>query len=202
MRCNRLTAALVLALGVTLSCEARARACGGAAAEALQADAVRARQWNWGWSLTLGASAIAIGGLAYYTDDENQRLAFGLTATKSSLGALKHALFPIRIEGPNSGCTELEGKLRQARSRAQTSHNWFAHASGLVLNIAGFFYIGHATDDWLLATRSSVVGLATGELIIYTSPNAVRAGNFLGTGISLVPMIGSESQGLMLGGEF
>ncbi|MBL4633442.1 MAG: hypothetical protein JKY56_06205 [Kofleriaceae bacterium] len=199
---NRLRVVLVAALGMTLVGEVAARPCGGAAAAALRLDVTRARQWNWGWSLTLGASAVAVGGLAYYTDDANMRLAFGLTATKSSLGALKHALFPIRIEGPSEGCTDLERKLRWARSREQKSHNWFAHASGLVLNIAGFLYIGYATDDWLLATRSSVVGLATGELIIYTSPNSVRSGDFLGTGISLIPMIGSDRQGILLGGEF
>lgn len=195
-----------VAIGVVLSAlllsEASVFACDSPAAKALAADAKRATLWNWGWGVTLGASALAFGGLYHYSDDENQRLAFGITVIKSGLGSLNQVVFPIRIEASDQGCTDLDGKLKKARTTERKRHNWFAHSTGIVLNIAGSAYIGFATDDWLLATRTSVLGIVTGQLMIYTSPNKVREGGFGLSDLTLAPMIGSDRTGLILGGVF
>lgn len=168
-------------------------------AQALAADAKRAAQWNWGWGSLFAASAVGHAGLALWVDDEDRKLALWTGALKSTIGTVHQIINPIRIGPPESDCHELDGQLARAAEIERKRHGWFPHVSSLALNLAAFAYVAYETRNYTLATSGALLGLAVGELTVYTAPNEVRDAGY---GMALVPQVGSDSLGLQLAGAF
>ncbi len=154
--------------------------------ETLDATAGYSKFWQYSWAsgYSLG---IAIGAVqAGLTDDNDTRVNGIVTASKAVIGTTRLLLnsHPGRlgadsmrvIEG-NDRAAKLqrlevgESQLQRVSERAQERQRWQRHAGNVALNaIGGGFIAGFG--DWEDALVSTAVGIAVGELMIFTSPKA------------------------------
>lgn len=192
--------AVVLALAAPIRAQAN---CDSKAAKALRSDARNAKLWTYSW-----AGIYAAGSIGQYfvakelVDDEDVSLNLYVGAIKSGLGVVGQFLFPMRIESPSEGCTELETLLEGAKRAEDKKRGWFPHTSLVFVNLVGSAYVYHETDNLRLTIMGSVIGATIGEIAIFTTPNKVRSGNFANGSMSFVPNLSDGMRGLSLVGHF
>ncbi|MCP4448175.1 MAG: hypothetical protein GY811_22985 [Myxococcales bacterium] len=177
-------------------------ACSTRAAKLLRADAKRATQWNWGWGLVYAGAAAGQFGVSLVIDNDDRKVSLWTGATKATLGVFKQILFPKRISAPGPGCGDVAKKVRKAREVERRGHNWFAHSTVVAANVAGFAVVAGLTENYVLATSGTVIGVLAGELAIYTSPNGLRAAGVNLDSVRVLPQVGTGYSGLSLYGSF
>ena len=115
-------------------------------------------------------------------------------AAKSTVGALVHAILPLRIREPAT-CDDAEAVLRKA-ARDERRLFFLNHIGGLALNAAGALLLVHV-QSWREGLISFALGYPVGLIHAYTLPrgswHAVRA-------ISVLPHDGGVT--LTLAGVF
>jgi hypothetical protein len=132
--------------------------------------------WNWGWGIGFAASALGEGGFALFSTNRDQRIDATVGAIQSTLGVALSIIAPLRIEEPPAqftSCADLvaaEAAMLHSLENERLMRAWYAHAGNLVVNAAGFFYLGFAEKHWLSGTVGLVGGLIVGELKIFTQP--------------------------------
>jgi hypothetical protein len=176
--------------------------CDSRAAKLLRADAKRATQWNWGWGAVYLGASIGQVGVATWTDNEDLKVSLLTGASKSTLGVLNQIIFAKRIYAPNAGCTDLAKRVKEAREVERKGHNWIAHGTVVVANVAGFAIVAGVTENYVLAISGTIVGALVGEFAIWTSPNRLRSAGIGVDNLTLVPQVSTEYSGLLLQGSF
>jgi hypothetical protein len=179
----------------------------------LKLEAPSARAWTWGWvafnGLALGVQSYrgaTAGKLADRTDDF-------VSAGKAAVGLLSGALRPLsatrgdaELRGlPESSPSERRQKLALAerllrRNAAEVDRRYslLPHALNLALNIAGAAIVQGVSHDAGTAWLSAGIGVAVGELTIWTQPTRAKKdlreyenrfiGHYADTDLSLVPL--------------
>jgi hypothetical protein len=190
-----------LAVAVTLvlsAGEARAERCGPGDLE--QDPAERARRiayldatlereralmsrWVWGWGLGFAGVAAGQVGLGLAISDEGRSIDLYVSATKAGIGALYTAVNsprvrPARIELGDTSCAALaaaeEALFAGARAQRRGS-GLLVRGGSLVVNAGAVLYLGLAHDRWGSGLLGAAVGLAVGEVKIYTQPSGAIA---------------------------
>ena len=127
-------------------------------------EAARAHAWNVDWGLIFfGVTVVqAAGALTPVGDKQRDTLIVG--AAKSGIGALSHAILPIKIDKL--------GECRRALAAAgKLERNLFFlnHLGGLAVNIGGAVVLGHL-HSWKDGLLSFAIGWPVGLLHAYTLP--------------------------------
>lgn len=138
------------------------------------------RAWNTTWFSIFTATTIAQGALAITSDFRGDKAVYGLGAARAGLGALSIPILGVRtvdlkLEG--SPCADLlaaEKALRENVRLHAKGRGWFKHTGVVALNTAAFLYLGFAFDEWPRAALGGVVGIAVGEIQIFTQPMGSR----------------------------
>jgi hypothetical protein len=175
----------------------------------LDGDAHDGRMWRWGWGLGYAALALGQVGLALTREDEGEQVELYVGAGKSFLGLIPVVLLPmpaledagkVRVEGDRCAA-RLEASRLLARSAEDEAFNrsWLAHTGNVAVNVGGLLIVGVGYDRWLTGTLGAVVGIAVGELQIYTRPTGSLRGR---ASLNVSPMVTSEAGGLALSGSF
>ena len=176
-------------------CVARHAAADCVAQRALLArDQARAEKWNLGWGLGFTAATViqAAGALTPVSDRQHDALVVG--AIKSGVGALTHAILPLRVATPQR-CEDVERLVRTA-GKHERNLFFLNHLGGLALNLGGALVLGelHTWKDGLV---SFAIGWPVGLFHAYTLPRG--AWHEMRT-ISVVPQPGGALA--IIGGEF
>jgi hypothetical protein len=143
-----------------------------------------AKLWQYGWTsgYTLG---IGIGAAQAATTSKNDTRVNGIvTASKAVIGTTRLLLTqhpgrlgadPMRAIGGTDRASKLqqlavgESQLSRVGERAQNRLRWQRHAGNVALNVIGGAFIFGFGDE-VDAAVSMAVGIAVGELMIFTSP--------------------------------
>jgi hypothetical protein len=183
----------------------------------LRAEAPMARLWSWGW---VSFNALGLGYSAYRgatADNLADRTDQYVGVAKAAIGVVSGAVHPLaatrgdsELRGlPESSAAERREKLALAerllrRNAKETDQRYslLPHALTLALNVAGAAIVWGVGRDAGKAWLSAGIGIAFGELQIWTQPTRAKKdlkdyeGRYLGhyaessTGptLSVVPM--------------
>lgn len=128
-------------------------------------DAEVADAWNLDWGLGFTAvTVIQAAGALVPTIDARERDVLLVGAAKSGLGALSHAIVPLKI--PVTG--DCAADLRVAAKNERATF-WLAHLGAIGVNLAGAIVLWklHGFSDALV---SMAIGYPVGLLHVYTVP--------------------------------
>jgi hypothetical protein len=145
--------------------------------------------WQYGWTSGY-ALGIGIGtAQAAATNNSDTRVNGIVTASKGLIGTTRLILNthpgrlgadPLRVIGGTDRASKLqqlaagESQLARIGERAEKRLRWQRHAGNVALNLIGGAFILGFGDD-VDAAISTAVGIAVGELMIFTSPKAGEA---------------------------
>ena len=187
LRAITIVLALLLARPAAADCDA-VRA-------VLAHDRAQAHAWNLAWGLGFtGASILQVAVAISPAVSDRQRDAMWVGAAKSSIGAVVHAILPLRVREPTS-CDDAHAILAKAArdERRLFILNTFG---GLALNTAGALILSHY-HSWRDGLISLAVGVPVGLFHAYTLP---RGSWRMVSGVSVVPANGGGV--LALAGTF
>ena len=153
---------IVIALGIRVA----AADCEATRAQ-LAHDVAQAKTWNLAWGLSFTGVSILQAAVAISPVSDRQRDAMWVGAAKSTIGALNHAILPLRIGTPTS-CADAVALLAKA-ARDERRLFFLNHAGALALNLAGALVLAHL-DSWRDGLISLAVGYPVGLLHAYTLP--------------------------------
>jgi hypothetical protein len=163
--------------------------------ERLEAPRLHARVWWWGWLSFYSAGAVAQGVRIALVDpaDEDaaaQRADLTVSMVKAIGGVISLVALPLnamdgaeemrRVEGigPEADLLRLyagEEALEENARESERSFSWLRHALLVAVNVAGGLIIWLGYDDLERAAINTGVGIAIGELAIWTQPWEPRA---------------------------
>ena len=173
---------IVIALGARVA----AADCEATRAQ-LAHDAAQAHAWNLAGGLGFTGASILQAAIAISPVSDSQRNAMIVGAAKSSIGALVHAILPLRVRTPAT-CDEAQHALEKA-GRDERRLFFLNHFGGLALNVAGAVVLAHL-DNWREGLISIALGYPIGVLHAYTLPrgswHVVRAIPLAGGGMLTV----------------
>jgi hypothetical protein len=192
--------------------------------ERLAADDHDSRRWMWAWGIAYSGLALGQAGLALTRDDEGEQVELYVGAAKSLLGlvpvlglqnpALGNASrLEARVAAVSTGgasaaercavVTEAEQMLDASADDEAFNRGFLAHTGNVLVNGGGLLIIGIGYDRWLTGAIGTAVGIAVGELQIFTRPTASlrgRAGYHAKW--TVAPMVTGAATGLQLVGIF
>lgn len=152
---------------------------------ALEDTKLHGQLWAWGW---LGFYALGVGAQsvrAAIEDRPSVRADFVVSAVKSGIGIVTHTLrlprsrlgaddipaYDPRDPAGNLAALRLaEAALRQDARRAAQRYSWIAHATSVLLNVAGALVVGLGYDNWPRGITSAAVGIAVGQVVVWSQP--------------------------------
>jgi hypothetical protein len=184
--------------------------------ERLDSDDRDARRWMWEWGIAYGALTLGQAGLALTRDDEGERVELYVGAAKSALGlvpvlglqvpALRDAArLRARVGEPDRCAVADDAAKFLAASADDEAFNrgFLAHAGNVLVNGGGLLIIGLGYDRWVTGTIGTAVGIAIGELQIFTRPTAsLRGQGNYAVRWSVAPVVSAEVTGMALVGSF
>jgi hypothetical protein len=163
--------------------------------ERLQADSRDAQRWTLGWGVGYAALALGQAGLALTRDDPGERAELFVGAGESVLGLVPLLLLPVpairdaerldaRLVASAGGerCAlvrEAEHLLRRSAEDETFARGWVAHTLTVGINGGGLLIVGLGYDRWASGIAGALLGIAIGELQIFTRPTSAMRG--LGT---------------------
>ena len=169
--------------------------------------------WQNGWLTLYSAGVVAQLARAGMADDDAERADLVVSAVQSAVGVTARVVRPLPAARgsseiarlPESTPAERRAKLRRAeeilRRNAESTEertSWLSHAAGLALNVAGGLVVWLGYDDLERAAVSTSIGIAIGELSIWSQPwhAADDAAEYEKTfGVRLTPMVGPTTGG-------
>lgn len=143
-------------------------------------DADVAAAWNRDWGLGFAAVTIVqAAGAIVPTIDARERDVLIVGAVKSGLGALSHAIVPLKT--PVTG--DCAADLRTAAKNERATF-WLAHLGSIGVNLAGALVLWklHGASDALV---SVAIGYPVGLLHVYTLPRRAWHVAVSPTGVAL-----------------
>ena len=191
--------------------------------DAVLADqARRAKQWNWTWgSVYVGAT---LGNVTWslLSDDRGRQNENHVNAAKTAISVLSVALTGVRVNArprdtadPCEQVADREERLMAAARSEAKGQSWIKHTGVVGINLVTTLIVGFAFDRWRTGITGGLIGVAVGEIMVWTQPNGAvhalrdyRAGKLGsvaptgGTSWLLVPQIAPEHVGLALTGRF
>jgi hypothetical protein len=150
----------------------------------LKAETVQAHAWEYGWGVV---DVFGAGYGAYQVAQSSNRaeLTEGIVGVVKSVGGVAgialaplktargtHELDDVPDTTPDERLKRLviaESLLRRNAHEADIRYSWKPHVISALLNIAGGVIIG-VVGDWAKGAQSAGIGLAVGELQIWTRP--------------------------------
>lgn len=130
-------------------------------------DAAQAHTWNLAWGLGFTGASILQAAAAISPVSERTRDGMWVGAAKSTIGALVHAILPLRIREPGT-CAEAQAILEKA-ARDERRLFFLNHFGGLALNTAGALLLARV-QTWREGLISFALGYPIGVLHAYTLP--------------------------------
>jgi hypothetical protein len=192
--------------------------------ERLAADDHDSRRWMWSWGIAYGALTLGQAGLALTRDDEGEQVELYVGAAKSLLGlvpvlgvqnpALRDSgRLEARVAQVSTGgasaaercavVAEAEKLLDAAAADEAFNRGFLAHAGNVLVNGGGLLVIGIGYDRWLTGALGAAVGIAVGELQIFTRPTAsLRGRDGYHARWTVAPMVTGAAAGLQVVGVF
>jgi hypothetical protein len=192
--------------------------------ERLAADDHDSRRWMWAWTIAYGGLALGQAGLALTRDDEGEQVELYVGAAKSLLGlvpvlglqnpALGNASkLEARVaEVSTGGATEAERcavvaeaeKMLDASADDEAFNRGFlAHTGNVLVNGGGLLVIGIGEGRWVTGAIGTAVGIAVGELQIFTRPTAsLRGRDGYRARWTVAPLVTGETTGVQVVGTF
>lgn len=146
----------------------------------LLGESRRMHTWTTAWGLTYGALTIAQIAPVPLIIPQDQ-IEWWIGAATSAFGLAVIALEPIEVQPLEPGgdvCALIvEGERRMERGAVQEGNlrQWYAHALNVALNLGLGLILGLGYDHWVAAAVNFAVGVAAGELTIFTAPNRLRS---------------------------
>lgn len=161
--------------------------------ESMAHTAVMERRFMLGWGLTYGALAVG-SPLALVLDDSREaRVEAAWSSATSAFAALTAIIQPLlvmrdhwRLERlltaprrTGDGCAvlaEAERLLAHAARSEASARSPLAHVGSLIFNLGLGLALGYGLDRPATAARNTAIGIALGELMIFSRPTqAVRS---------------------------
>jgi hypothetical protein len=185
--------------------------------ERLAADDPDARRWMWEWGIAYTALALGQAGIALTRDDPGERADLYVGAAKSVLGlvpvlliqvpALRdHARLEARLAAGDDKCAvagDAERMLLASAKDEAFNRGFVAHAGNVLVNVGGLLVVGFGYDRWATGSVGAAIGIAIGELQIYTRPVASMRGlDEYRTKWTVAPMVTGAATGVQLLGAF
>jgi hypothetical protein len=216
-----------LLLGICLlSARAQAAACDDPAArlsfvsDRLHADARHARVWTWSWSAAYTGLAAGQIGLAQTRADAGERAQLYVGAGQSLLGLLPVLFVPVPALGDagrldarlaaapaaDERCAlmpEAERLLARSADDEAFARSALAHALTVAVNAGGLLIVGLGYHRWAPAAGGALIGVAIGELTIFTRPAAaLDARRSDGARFGVAPLFDAHAAGARLYAAF
>jgi hypothetical protein len=197
----------------------------------LKLAAHKTRIWAFTWT-GIYSSVIVYNLAQLNVGDRDNLIDNGIGASASLVGVLSVALLPPKIIGdqfwlerrlrhaaPGTDVcallAEAEGLLVRDAKGAAFGKSPLVHAGSFVFNVGVGFLLGFGFGHWGQAALQSLLGIAVGEVMIFTQPAEIvrdlsryRAGNLglppawrpLAWGVA--PIVGPDRAGMVLGLSF
>jgi hypothetical protein len=160
-------------------------------AKLLEEEGQAARRWTLIWGGAYGVLTIAqlgVMGLA----PENEKADWYWGAISTAVGVAFSVLDPLEaLDGgaayakrsatvaPEQTCQLLldgERMLREGAEHEELGMKWFIHAGNVLFNLGIGLVLGLGYGRWTTGIVNAAVGVAIGELTIFTSPNKLVPG--------------------------
>jgi hypothetical protein len=151
--------------------------------ERLRKNRKLASLWQYGWTSFYAAGLVVESGWA--AGDDESRADHVVSASKAAIGVLVRSLRPPRSVRGDRPLRDLpvdtrvdkanrllaaEALLAQDARESDRRYAVLAHATNVVLNVAGGLIVGLGYNDWKNALASSLIGVSVGEIMIWTQP--------------------------------
>lgn len=141
--------------------------------------------WSYSWGSIYAAAAVTQGVLgAVAKPGSADRIDFLFGGAAALVGSASLYLLPLRFTLPlkrlrshwdePDRCkllAEAEETLAHVESEQKTARSWIAHAGNVLFNAALSLTLGLAWGHWKAGLISGVVGIAVGELNLFTQPS-------------------------------
>jgi hypothetical protein len=150
----------------------------------LKSETVQAHAWEYGWGV-VDVFGAGFGGYNIAKSGNRPELTDGIIGVVKSVGGVAGiALAPLKTGRGAHELNELpdttpeermkrlvvaESLLRRSADEADVRYSWKPHLINALLNIAGGIIVG-IVGDWARGAESAAIGLAVGELQIWTRP--------------------------------
>jgi len=194
--------------------------------ERLAGEALRGRVWNDAWSISYGLLTVTQLVLVPVFEDAGPRADLYVGAGSSAIGLAALVILPLEVMSDNVEleqqlsekgdqpdlCAVLaraEGLLLSAAENEDQGVSFWMHAASALLNIGAGLILGLGFDRWESGAINAAAGIAIGELMILTQPDALpgdlqryRLGEFESSGDeqtvswALLPGFSSSGGGL------
>jgi hypothetical protein len=158
--------------------------------QSLEGPQVHARAWWWGWLSFYSAAVIAQSirlGLVDGMDESApaQRADFTISIVKAVGGITSLLLLPLSAMDGAEEMQKVEGDtiedarrrvmlgeaaLAENASESDRRYNWIRHTAMIAVNIAGGLIVWLGYEDLQRGAISTAVGIAVGEIILWTQP--------------------------------
>lgn len=180
------------------------------------------------WSATFALAYLAIAatqlGVLTATDDPGTRADAGVGAAASMIGVASVAFLPVpvlrdreeleriapaAITGDCAALARAEAILEHDAAGEDFGSSWLMHVGSALFNLAIGAFQGLAYGRWESGAISAAVGIAVGELSIWTKPRGLvsalasyRSGSFDAPRVVLQPTFDGSFAGFALSGSF
>jgi hypothetical protein len=149
------------------------------------------RIWSVSWGSIYAVNAGVTLGIAAATHDPNARIDLTVGGISAIIGSLSAYLLPLRFTIPLQSehrCDVLE----RVAEEQQLGRSWLGHVGNVAVNAAVLMILGVGYHHWQSAFIGAGIGLAVGELTLWTQPAHLR--NVLREHeerkIQLIPLVG------------
>lgn len=140
---------------------------------------LHAKLWWGGWLSFYGIGTVVQTTRAIMEDDRSVQADLIVSVVKSTGGMIRYLVDPMK---GIQGLDDFAGETKQARlARAErileeNAENttpfgpWYAHLVNVLINGAGAVVVGVGFDDWRTGLISAGIGVAVGEVQLFTQP--------------------------------
>jgi hypothetical protein len=150
----------------------------------LRDESARAYTWRHAWAMTYGVLTIVQIAAVPLIIPVDQ-VEWWVAAATTAVGAAFVIIDPLEVleAGPpyaqrapaaDDVCAviaEGEGLLERSASEETTSRRWYMHAANVVFNLGIGLILGLGYGHWVAGAVNVALGVAIGEVTIFTSPN-------------------------------
>jgi hypothetical protein len=149
------------------------------------------RIWSISWGSIYAVNAGVELGIAATTHDANARIDLAVGGASAVIGALSAFLIPLRFTIPLQSAHRCDS-LEKVAEEQQLGRSWLGHVGNVAINAAVLLILGVGYHHWQSAFIGAGIGLAVGELTLWTQPAHLK--NVLKEHqqrqIQLIPLVG------------
>jgi hypothetical protein len=153
--------------------------------ERLRRNSRHALAWQASWTAIYAGGMVVQTGRAVVAESTSERADLIVSASKATIGTLSRVLRPPRAVLGARPLARVAGDSREERvnrllmaealarydaRQADNRYSWIAHTVNIGLNVAGALIVHLAFHDPERAWTSAAIGIAVGELQIWTQP--------------------------------